>query len=170
MITNVLASRRLSCPISRIRKWCIWCIIGQIVNSIDDNHCHRTLKAVPRNLGGSGRFELHAQSSTFGRFPYTVYGYRLIVGVGTKKTKFFDIEDPDVWKWLIIRNPLDKLHAYKKSGEPASAFREYTYIVKSLKLVERAQHTLSAKGKTLKTVQKYKLLRFVVGEHCISTK
>ena len=113
-------------------------------------HYHRALKSITVNKRGDDRFGLDAQSSTIGGFPYTVDGNRLSVDVGTKSNKFFDIEDPDVWKWLIIRNPVTRgLKTYKENGEPTSAFREYIRIAKALKLVERAEDAAAAKKRTL---------------------
>ena len=72
----------------------------------DNNHYQKTLKIISVKKRDDGRFGLNAQSSTIGGFPYTVYGNRLRVDIGSsKRKKSFVIEDPDVWKWLIIRNP-----------------------------------------------------------------
>ena len=122
--------------------------------------CVIVLKFISVNKRGDDSFGLDVQSNTIGGFPYTVDGNRLSVDVGTKSNKFFDIEDPDVWKWLIIKNPLTRLDAYKEEdNEPTPAFREYIRIAKLLRLLDHAQHAAAANGKTLsKAIQKYKLL------------
>ena len=63
---------------------------------------------------------------------------------------------------MIIKNPLTRLNAYKEGNEPTPAFREYIRIVKSLRLLDRAQHAAAANGKTLsKAMHKYKLLKSI---------
>ena len=61
---------------------------------------------------------------------------------------------------LIIRNlKTGGLKPYKADGEPTPAFREYVRIAKALRLLDRAQHTAAANGKTVsKQIHKYKLL------------
>ena len=126
----------------------------------DDIHYHRALKS--RN-GDDKReydyFGLDVQTNTIGGLPYVVDRNRLIVDVGTESNKVFVIKDPDVWVWLFIRCPLSKLRVCKENGEHTLAFMQYKHIVKSLRLLDRAQRTATENGKKLtKKIQKYKLL------------
>ena len=113
----------------------------------DNNRYHKAIKTIPVYNRDDGKFGLNVKSNTIGGFPYTVTGNRLSVDVGAETNKIFDIEDVDVWKWLIIRNPIGTLDTFKEANEPAPAFREYIRIVKSLRLLDRAQHAAAANGK-----------------------
>ena len=121
-----------------------------------ETHYHSALKF---KTPGDNGFGLDIRSSTIGGMPYTVHGNRLIVDVGTGSNKVFDIVDPDVWKWLIMKNPTLKLRAYKENGKPTPGFMGYARVAKSLRLLARAQHKAAKNGKTLtKTIPKYRLL------------
>ena len=77
-------------------------------------------------------YKVGVKKRTISGYTYTVDGNRLIVDVGAGKRKIsFVIEDPDVWEWLIVKNP--KLKPYKANEELTSAFSEYVHIAKTLK-------------------------------------
>jgi hypothetical protein len=122
----------------------------------------KTLKNIRAYLYAyDDKFGLDVNNRTISGYSYTIDGNRLKVDIGPsrKRKKSFVIKDPDVWKWLIIRNPESVgLNPYK-DGEPTPAFREYVRIAKELKFVERAQQTAVANGKTVsKRIRKYKLI------------
>jgi hypothetical protein len=134
--------------------------LGRLNNAnVGDSLYQKTLKSIPAYTRGDDRFGVDVNKKTISGHTYTLDGNRLIVDPGVGKRKiFFDIEDPDVWKWLIVRNP--KLKTYKADGEPTSAFGKYVHIAQTLKFVERAQRAALAKnGKNLpRRILKYKLL------------
>ena len=72
----------------------------------DNNRYHEALKTIPVYNRDDGKFGLNVKSSTIGGLPYAVTGNRRSVDVGAETNKNFDIEDVDVWKWLIIKNLL----------------------------------------------------------------
>ena len=129
---------------------------------IEDEFYHKALKSVPANNRDDGSFGLDVKNHMISSYSYTIDGNRLMVDMepSRKRKKSFLIEDPDVWKWLIMKKPETVgLNPYKTDGEPTPAFREYVRIAKELKFVERAQQTAAANGKTVsKRIHKYKLI------------
>ena len=71
--------------------------------------------------------------------------------------KVFKINDADVWKLLLLKNPEGKVSIYGVDGKPSSAFQQYNHIAESLDLVQRAERNKLYEKKRQGKV-KYKLL------------
>ena len=131
------------------------------INNPVDNSYTKALQSVKSNYRGDGYFGLDVKKKLVGGLPYNVDGNRLSVDVGSGKDKVFQIDDIDVWKWLLLKNPESQLPIYDDGddggGKPTAAFRQYKDIADSLNLIDWARSS-GLSEKTYSQKRKYKLL------------